>query len=512
MYKSSLLINIFFLLINQFVFADVKLPAIISDNLVLQQNSNAVLWGWADAGEAITVSNSWNNQTVKTVADQNGAWKLVLKTIKAGGPYSVTIKGKNLIELHNVMLGEVWLCSGQSNMEFPLERQESWKTGGLNTEQEIAQANYPNIRLFTVEKNTSVIPLKDVKGKWAECSPATARRFSAVAYYFGKEIWKETGVPVGLIHSSWGGTPAESWTKKEVLESDVDYKPIFDRLKKAEEDYPKSVTLYEQQLEQWKKDSATAKQKGDTITKAPSKPRAVSYYQAPSYLYNAMIVPLVPYTLKGVIWYQGESNAGRAYQYRKLFPAMIANWRKDWNSEFPFYFVQIAPYEGQGPEIREAQLLTMLSVPKTGMAVTTDAGDSLDIHPKNKEVVGKRLALWALANDYGKKNLEYSGPVYKSMKAENDKIRITFDHAAGLEAKDGLFTEFTIAGDDQKFLPGQAKIEGNTVVVWNDLITKPVAVRYSWKNVPHPNLYNKTGLPASPFRTDQWQGETFGKN
>ena len=513
MNKIIFFLFVFFMLLSSCVLADVKLPAIISSNMVLQQNSNAALWGWADVGEDVSITNTWNNQTVRTVADQNGEWKLILKTIKAGGPYSITIKGKNSVELANVMLGEVWLCSGQSNMEFPLEKQDGWKTGSVNAEQEIAQANYPNIRLFTVQKTTSGVPLKDVKGTWSECSPSTARRFSAVAYYFGKELWKETGIPIGLIHSSWGGTPAEAWTKKEILEADTDYKPIFDRLKKSEEDYPKSITVYEQQMEQWKKDSAIAKQKGDTVAKAPSKPAAVRYYQAPTYLYNAMIAPLIPYTLKGVIWYQGESNAGRAYQYRKLFPAMIANWRKDWNSDFPFYFVQIAPHQGQGPEIREAQLLTMLSVPKTGMAVITDAGDSLDIHPTNKEIVGKRLALWALAKDYGKANIEYSGPVYKSMKRENEKIRITFDHAvSGLEAKHGQLNEFIIAGEDQKFLPAQAKIEGNTIVVWNEMITKPVAVRYSWKNFPHPDLYNKSGLPATPFRTDQWPGVTFGKN
>lgn len=495
-------------------YADVKLPAIISDNMVLQQNTTISLWGWADAGEAIEIKNNWNNTIAKTTADNKGNWLVHLKTPKAGGPYNIIISGKNKIELHNVLLGEVWLCSGQSNMEFSLEKQQNWKTGVFNAEDEIAKANFPFISMFTVEKNTSTIPLDDVKGSWNICSPQTAGNFSAVAYYFAKKIQKETGLPVGLIHSSWGGTPAESWTKKEVLGSDRDFSAILTRYHAAVDKYPASLKKYNEEIIQWKKDSATAKLNGSTTPRKPAKPLLPEKNsKSPMVLYNAMIHPLLPFTLKGVIWYQGESNAGRAYQYRKLFPALINSWRRDWKIDLPFYFVQIAPFAKQNPEIREAQLLTFKNVPHTGMAVITDAGDSLDIHPRNKEVVGNRLALWALAKNYGKKAITFSGPSYRSMKIENNKIILHFDFTnSGLMAKDGELKEFTIAGTDQQFVPAHAIIQGDTVVVWSDEINKPVAVRFAWKNFMHPNLYNGAGLPASPFRTDDWRGETFDKN
>jgi sialate O-acetylesterase len=494
---------LFFL--SNHAFADVKLPAIISDNMVLQQNTTIALWGWADAGEAIEIKNNWNNKTEKVNADDKGNWLVHLKTIKAGGPYTISISGKNKIELHNVLLGEVWLCSGQSNMEFPLKKHQGWQTGVVNAEQEISQANYPMMRMFIVEKNTSTIPLNDVKGSWNICSPQTAGNFSAVAYYFGKRIQKETGFPVGLIHSSWGGTPAESWTKKEVLKSDKDFASILDRYDNSLKDYPVNLKKYEQELIQWKNDSMRQK---------PAKPAdPVKNSKSPMLLYNAMIHPLVSFTLKGVIWYQGESNADRAYQYRKLFPSLIKSWRKDWKQDLPFYFVQIAPFYKQNPEIREAQLLTFKTIPNTGMAVITDSGDSLDIHPRNKEVVGERLALWALAKNYGKSNIAYSGPVYQSMKIEGNKIILHFDFVNnGLASRESDLKEFTIAGADQKFVPARAVIKGNTVEVWSSEINNPVAVRFAWKNFMRPNFYNGAGLPASPFRTDDWPGETFGKN
>jgi len=511
-FKNIFCISILVLLC-QYSDANIKLPAIISDNMILQQNTKAALWGWADPGEQIEIRSSWNMKTVKTVAGADGKWNTELATAKYGGPYTLTFKGRNTIVLNNILLGEVWLCSGQSNMEFTLIRQQSWMTGVLNAEQEIAQADYPLMRLFTVRRNTSAVPLTDLEGTWSICSPSNVGKFSAVAYYFGKEIMKTTGIPVGLIHSSWGGTPAESWTNRETLESVADFKPIFERFQKAISDSVAAKKLYDDQFAQWITDSISAKQKGDTIRKSPKKPDPVKYHQAPAHLYNAMIYPLVPYTLKGVIWYQGEANATRAYQYRLLFPALIKSWRQEWNSEFPFYFVQIAPFRGQNPEIREAQLLTYKTVAKTGMAVITDAGDSADIHPRNKEIVGKRLSLWALANDYGQKNLLFSGPVFKSMTKEGDRIRLTFDFAKdGLVAKESVLTEFTIAGADKKFVPAKAVIEGNTIVVWSEDIREPVAVRFGWKNVPRAELYNKAGLPASPFRTDEWPAETVGKN
>ncbi len=514
--KNKILYNcwLFLLLLCNNAFADVRLPAIIADNMVLQQKSTVALWGWADPGEAIEIKNSWDKKTIKIKADEKGGWQVKLKTVSAGGPYNIVIKGNNTITLNNVLLGEVWLCSGQSNMEFPLSKQQGWRTGVVNYETETAAAIYPNLRLFTVKQQTAGEPQKDVTGNWVSCTPETAAKFSAVAYYFAKEIQAATGFPVGLIHSSWGGTPAESWTRKEVLERDNDLRPILDRYNKAVENYPADLENYEDQLEQWKKDANEIKSKGGTVKKEPAKPAdPLKNSKSPTKLYNAMIHPLIPFTLKGVIWYQGESNAGRAYQYQKLFPALINSWRKEWKNNFPFYFAQIAPHRGQNPEIREAQLLTYKKVSKTGMAVITDAGDSADIHPRNKEVVGKRLTLWALAKDYGKKNIICSGPVYRSMRTEGNKIRIQFDFTNdGIVAKDGSLTEFTIAGADQHLVAAQATIEGNTIVVWSDEIKQPVAVRFGWKNVPKAELYNKAGLPASPFRTDDWPGETVGKN
>lgn len=511
--KNKILFNclLLLLLVTNKAFADVKLPAVISDNMVLQQRSTVALWGWADAGETVEIKNSWNNKTVKTVTDKNGNWQVKIKTSQAGGPYNLIIKGHNSITINNVLLGQVWLCSGQSNMEFPLGKQQGWRSGVINYEEEIAKANYPGIRLFTVQQQVADEPQNDVTGNWSSCSPETIAKFSAVAYYFAREINKSTNEPVGLIHSSWGGTPAESWTRKEVLDSD--FKPILERYNKAVESYPADLKKYEENLLQWKKDAEEIKSKNLTPKAAPAKPvEPAKNSKSPAKLYNAMIHPLIPYTLKGVIWYQGEGNAGRAYQYRKLFPAMIGSWRKEWKSDFSFYFVQIAPYRDQNPEIREAQLLTYRNVPKTGIVVITDAGDSADIHPRNKEVVGKRLSLWALAKEYKKKNLIFSGPLYSSMKTEGDKIRVQFDFANdGLVAKEGSLTEFTIAGADQKFVPAHAAIEGNTIVVWSTDIKQPVAVRFGWKNVPKAELYNNAGLPASPFRTDDWPGETFGK-
>jgi sialate O-acetylesterase len=507
-------LSVILLIATATAFANVKLPAIIADDMVLQQNTTVNLWGWADPGEAVQVSDTWNSASVKTVADAQGKWLVKVKTSKAGGPYTISIRGKNKIDIHNVLLGEVWLCSGQSNMTFPLEKEASWRTGVFNYEQEIAQANYPNIRMFIVKETVADEPMDNVQGDWNVCVPANAGRFSATAYYFAREIYKATGFPVGLVHSSWGGTPAESWTKKEVLESDADLKPILDRYTQDVKQYPQAVKDYESKLAQWKITSAEDSVKGIRVQPAPKKPAdPLTSSQSPSKLYNAMIHPLIAYTIQGVIWYQGESNSDRAYQYRKLFPALINSWRSDWKTELPFYFVQIAPQYSKIPEIREAQLLTFKSVNKTGMAVITDSGDSLNIHPRNKDIVGKRLSLWPLAQIYGKKDLVYSGPIYKSIKIEQDKARISFDFVdGGLMAKDGSLKEFTIAGEDQKFVPANATIDGNTIVVSSDEVKHPVAVRFAWKNFPRPNLYNNAGLPASPFRTDTWPAETFGKN
>lgn len=488
--------------------AQVKLPAIISDNMILQQNTKAALWGWAAPGEEITITNNWNKKSSTVVADASGKWQTTVTTTKAGGPYKLTFTASNTLEVNNILFGEVWLASGQSNMEFFVGKTPNPSYTGIhNYDEVIKDAEHPYIRQIDVPNKVADDPQFDFKGVWKMCTAKTIDTFSAVAFFFAREVNKATGFPVGIINATWGGTPAESWTKKEVLQRDADFLPILERYQKAMEVFPAENEKYKVTLAKWRED--TSKTKGA----APRGPMGPTHNHSPAKLYNGMIVPVQPYTVRGFIWYQGESNADRAFQYRRLFPAMIANWRSDWkNEKLPFYFVQISPHRSQNPEIRDAQLHVYRTTPFTGMAVTTDNGDSLDIHPRNKELVGKRLSLWALRNEYGKKDIVTSGPLYKEHKVEADKIRVSFDFAAGLVAKGGELTEFTIAGDDQKFVPAKAKIEGNTVVVWSEEVKQPKALRFAWRNIPKPNLYNAAGLPASPFRTDNWKLTTQDKN
>ncbi len=503
-------------------FADVKLPAVISDNMVLQQGRKVPIWGWAEPGEEIKVSVNWNGTKWSIVtADKDGKWMLKMDSPEAGGPYEMTVSDKdNVVKIKNILVGEVWLCSGQSNMEFPVWRAERWKTGVIDFEQEIAAADYPKIRLFTVKQISQEQLQPDCEGSWKLCSPETVGDFSAVAYYFGKELHKELDVPVGLINASWSGTPAEAWTRREILEAEPELVPILERYEKLVADYPQARAEYEQKLDQWKEAVEKARREGKKPPEKPVSPIKPGNRLSPSGLYNGMIAPLIPYRICGVIWYQGESNAERAYQYRKLFPAMIKNWRSDWKQgDFPFLFVQLAnfqavkpePSESDWAELREAQLMT-LALANTGMAVTIDIGDANDIHPKNKKDVGKRLALWALAESYGKK-LVYSGPIYKSMSVEGNKIILHFDHiGGGLVAGGGEpLKGFAIAGADRKFVWADAKIDGDTVVVSSEQISEPVAVRYGWADNPVCNLYNEEGLPASPFRIDDWPGITVDK-
>ncbi|MCW3093943.1 MAG: sialic acid-specific 9-O-acetylesterase [Ferruginibacter sp.] len=379
--------------------AAIRLPAIISDNMVLQQKSAIVLWGWADAGEKIIITAGWNKHPATVVANELGSWSVKLKTTGAGGPYTISFSASNTIVINNVLLGEVWLASGQSNMEFFMAKtSNSSYTGVINYQQEIKEADFPLIRMIDVPNKVADEPQNDFSGRWKICSPQTADTFSAVAYYFAKEIHKATGYPIGIINASWGGTPAESWTKKSILENDKDFNEILERYNKQCEAYPVENEKYKQAFSKWKAD--TAKRKGG----APTAPIGPNHNKSPYKLYNGMIAPIIPYTLKGVIWYQGEGNADRAFQYRRLFPAMIDSWRTDFNNrELPFYFVQISPHRSQNAEIRDAQLWTYRTVAHSGMAVTTDNGDSLNIHPRNKKLVGERLSLWALKNEYGKK-------------------------------------------------------------------------------------------------------------
>ena len=511
MIRKSLFLAVGLLVVMVFVslsVAEVRLPAVIGSNMVLQQQSEVPLWGWADPGEKITIRARWRKGRARAKADADGKWTAMLTTPKAGGgPYTIRIKGSNTIKLENVLVGEVWVCSGQSNMQWTVNNSN-------NPEEEIANAKYPNIRLFYVKRQVAETPRDDCEGAWQECSPETVPGFSAVAYFFGRNLHKELDIPIGLIHTSWGGTPAEAWTRRPILEADDQFAPIVDRHKERLAAYPKAMEAYNKKLAEWTETAEKAKAEGKQPSRkprAPGKPGDSSH--SPGGLYNAMIAPLIPYRIKGAIWYQGESNAGRAYQYRTLFPAMIKNWRDDWKQgDFPFYFVQIAPYKGQIPEIREAQLIALKNTDNTGMVVTTDIGNPNNIHPKNKQDVGKRLALWAMAKTYGQAGIVYSGPIYKSMKVEGDKIRISFDHiGGGLVAKDGPLTHFTIAKKEGDFLPATAVIDGDDIVVSSQDVKDPAAVRFGWQNSAEPNLFNKEALPASPFRTDDRKGETYGK-
>ncbi len=495
------------------VSANIKLPAIISDNMVMQQGKKAKIWGRGDPGEQIMVSVSWHSMEWSVVTNGNGKWSFEMSPPKTTGPHEMTLSGKNTITIKNILLGEVWVCSGQSNMQWSVN-------GSANAEQEIARADYPNIRLFSVKRNVADRPQSDCVGSWRMCNPETVPGFSAVAYFFGRELYKELNVPVGLIHTSWGGTPAEAWTRRDVLESEPDCEPILQRFDEAMAKYPEAKKKYDESMIKWKEDAEKAKAEGKKPPRRPAAPFGPGNPHSPAGLYNAMIAPLIPFAIQGAIWYQGESNAGRAYQYRTLFPAMITNWRKDWKQgDFPFLFVQLAnfmaveaePVDSAWAELREAQLMT-LALPNTGMAVIIDIGEAKDIHPKNKQDVGKRLALWALAKTYGK-DLVYSGPIYKSMKTEGNKVILDFEHTGGgLVAGGGESLKgFALAGANRKFIWADAKIEGNTVVVSKDEVSEPVAVRYGWANNPVCNLYNKEGLPASPFRTDDWPGITADK-
>jgi sialate O-acetylesterase len=491
--------------------ASVRLPAVIGDNMVLQQQTEAPVWGWADAGERVKLQGSWTTSGVEAVTGHDGRWSARLKTPKAGGPYTLTIKGSNEIVLKNVLIGEVWICSGQSNMQFTLGKGQRWYTGDINEQTEAQAADYPQMRFFTVAPKYNDAPQADCNGAWAPCTPETVRNFSAVGYYFGRELHKKLNVPVGLICAAYGGTVAEAWTKREGLAADKELTEMlaaYDRDKTA---FPLLRADYDKEQTAWEAAKAKAASEGTAFNLTqPKKPTRVPNQNSPTVLWNAMVNPIVPFAMKGVIWYQGESNALRAWQYKRLFPQMVQSWRAEWKQGvFPFYYVQIAPFKDQGPEIREAQRLVMSSLANTGMVVTTDVGNCNDIHPRNKQPVGERLARWALTRTYGLQGIAFSGPMYKDVKFEGSKAVVSFDYAAdGLQAKASELTGFTIAGKDQKFVTGKAKIEGKTVVVWSDEVKEPAAVRFGWTQCPEATLFNRAGLPASPFKTDDWPWET----
>ncbi len=483
------------------LFADVKMPAIFGDNMVLQTSAKTPLWGSADPSEKITITAG--DQKAEAAANADGSWTTAIDLSHAGDkPFEVTVSGKNTLAFKNVIAGEVWVCSGQSNMEFSLR-------GAKNSAEEINNANYPLLRHFTVTKAVSAKPTKALTGKWEVCTPEVAGHFTAVGYFFGRELNQQLKLPIGLIHTSWGGTPAEAWTSQQGLESSPDLQVFIDRQHEAETGGDAAKQKYDEQVKAWQA-------AGSPKDKKPRQPMLATGANNPMNLYNGMIEPIIPYGIKGVIWYQGESNAGSAYLYRTLFPAMIQDWRKHWGQgDFPFLFVQLANFQPRQPnpsdsawaELREAQTMT-LKLPHTGMATIIDIGEGADIHPKNKQDVGKRLALSALKTVYGK-DVEDSGPMYDSMSIDANKVRLKFTHiGGGLVAKGEKLTGFAIAGEDKKWVWADAKIDGDTVVVSSPEVEKPVAVRYAWANNPDCNLYNKADLPAVPFRTDDWPGVT----
>ena len=490
---------------------------LFTNEMVLQRDMRVPVWGKGVPGEVVAVQIDGKKYTA--TVNKNGKWMLKTRELTVGGPYMMRISGaKKIITLKNILSGDVWICSGQSNMQWTVSRSKDSK-------KEIAAANYPNIRLFTVKRTVSAKPLDTVKGKWAKCTPATVKYFSAVGYFFGRDLYKSLKtVPIGLIHTSWGGTPAEAWTRHDYLNAEPMLKEIFIRHEKRLDAFPKSLEKYKKALAEYNKKIAEIKKtkiKAKKRLRRPRYPYSNKHHHRPAGLYNAMINPLLPYGIKGAIWYQGESNANRAFQYRTLLPTMINSWRASWNQgDFPFLIVELAnyrkakdhPVNSSWAELREAQNMTATKLPACGIASAIDIGEARDIHPKNKQDVGKRLQLAALKIAYGK-DIVFSGPTYKSSEIKGDKVIITMDNiGGGLRSHNGSLQRFAIAGKDKNFSWAKAEIKGSTIIVSSPRVKNPVAVRYAWSNNPEGcNLYNKEGLPAIPFRTDTWNGVTFTK-
>jgi sialate O-acetylesterase len=455
--------------------------SLFSNHAVLQQGVTVPVWGTADKDEQITVELNGQRKQTREV---NGKWMLQLDPLTAGGPYAMTIAGRDTtITMNDIYVGEVWVCSGQSNMNRRLGPSSKYQPI-VNWEQECDAADYPLIREFYVDDKIADEPVEDAQSKWVVCSPETVVDFSCVGYFFARDLYKALKVPVGMLFSAVGGTPAESWTSRSGLESNPEMQKMVREYEQSLMDYPRQMAIYKQ----------------NATTQEPRNPfgrHHVSCY------FNGMIHPLQPYAIKGVIWYQGESNSTRSGQYYTLFPLLIKDWRQTWGQgDFPFLFVQMAPYKNRSPELCEAQFFTSRSVENTAMVVTTDCGDANDIHPTHKQPVGYRLSLTARAIVYHEK-LEYSGPVYEFMEVKGDKAILYFSHVGkGLVSKGGPLKGFVIAGSDNNFVPAKAEIKGNTIIVSNPGIKEPVAVRYGWANVPDVNLFNAEGLPATPFRTD----------
>jgi sialate O-acetylesterase len=440
-------------------FANVTLPSFFSDNMVLQRNADVKLWGWGNSGEEITITTGWDNKEYKVKTDNQANWSLTIKTPKEGGPYTLNFKGYNEIKLSNVLLGEVWICSGQSNMEW------TPAAGINNAEAEIAKASYPNIRLFTVQKITAKSPQLNLPGNWQTCTPETMKYFSAIGYFFAQHLQEELkGVPIGIINSSWGGTPAEIWFSADYIAKD--------------------------------KTLADAAAKLTPATYGPIEPGRT---------WNAMVNPLAGFRIAGALWYQGESNVGSTV-YNKTLGGLITSWREAWGYDFPFYFVQIAPYkygEGNwGVVIRDAQRKVLNEVKNTGMAVISDVGNINDIHPRDKKPVGIRLANMALAKTYNVTKAVEESPLYKGFTVKGSTVTVDFDNAQGLHFKGKTSTLFELADADGKWYLATAKIEKGTVVVTSKQVKSPKNVRFAWNNTAEADLFNSANLPASSFTSE----------
>ncbi len=494
--------------------AKIKLPALVGDHMVLQRGESANVWGWATPGEKIAVK--FGEKTTATTAGADGKWSARLSGLETGMTGDLTISGEDEKIVKDVIVGEVWVASGQSNMEMVVANSKDF-------EQEKAAADFPQVRQFILKKAASVAAKDDCEGEWFVTTPENVGKFSAVGYFFARELHRTLKVPVGVIHTSWGGTPAEYWTPAPVLEREPAFKRYFERWEQEKRNYPQAKAAYDEARVKWQTEVEQAKAAGKPLPIAPRAPRGGDDFGAPGCLWNAMIEPVLPYTIQGAIWYQGEGNAGdeeNAKLYRVLFPTMILSWRQAWsqagldgteNREFPFLFVQLANFRARHEQpvdsfwgvLRESQSMT-LELPRTGMAVAIDVGEALDIHPKNKQEVGRRLALSALAQVYFQ-DIEYSGPLFSGAQDEDGKIRLSFRNSEGLKSSDGgKIKGFAIAGEDRKFVWADVEIDADHVLVSSPQVAKPVTVRYGWADNPDVNLVNAAGLPASPFRTDDW--------
>jgi sialate O-acetylesterase len=476
---------------------EARLPGVLSSHMVLQRERPIHIWGWSAPGEKVTVSLHGANR--ETAGDELGNWSVFLPPETAGGPYELTVAASNRIALEDVWLGDVWFASGQSNMEMPLK---GFAGAPLkNSEQEIAAANQPQIRLLLAPHKSADYPMGDVDASWTKCTPETAANFSAAAYFFGRDLAAREHVPIGLIDSTWGGTPAEAWVSLGSIASDAGLMPLFGTRAAMMKTQAETTAIVEAE----KREDAEARREGRAPKPHAWRPDPSSW--APAGLFNGMIAPFTKYTIKGVIWYQGESNSRLTFAplYEKLFPALIRDWRAQWHEgDFPFLFVQISNFKSTPNEawaiIREAQRRS-LSVANTAMAVTVDIGNPDNVHPADKQTVGARLALAARALAYGE-TVEYSGPAYRQATPEGGSVRLWFDHAEGLEAYGGNLAGFEIAGADGRFVKAEARIDGKTVVVESAQVPVPKQVRYGWSNALVVNLFNSAGLPASPFTTE----------